>query len=236
MSPLDDPVAVRQQYSSEVGLRARAALWREMSGPDVKDVLWRAIVDSGPTRVLEVGGGEGWLSERIVRELGAEVVMVDQSERMVELAAGRGVNARLGDVQSLPFEAAAFDLVVAAWMLYHVPDLDRGLAEIARVLAPGGRFVAVTNSIRHGEEFFNVVGYPWQARRWTFRSENGDESLRRHFADVSRTDVHAWATVRERQVLLDYRASMMAATEPVPDDLELPLRVGARTTVFVATT
>ena len=34
---------------------------------------------------------------------------------------------------------ARFDTAVAAWMLYHVPDLDRGLAEIARVLTPGGR-------------------------------------------------------------------------------------------------
>ena len=49
-------------------------------------------------------------------------------------------------------QTASFDTVVAAWMLYHVPDLDRGLAEIARVLTPGGRLVAVTNSELHLEE------------------------------------------------------------------------------------
>ena len=45
---------------------------------------------------------------------------------MVELARARGVDARVGDVQELPFADGAFDCVVAAWMLYHVPDLDRG--------------------------------------------------------------------------------------------------------------
>lgn len=207
MTRLDDPTVVRRQYSSERGLRARIALWQEMSGPDIKELLWQAIADCRPERALEVGGGEGWLSERIVRELGAEVVMVDQSERMVELAQERGVDARVGDVQALPFDDGTFDVVVAAWMLYHVTDLERGLAEIARVLVPGGRLVAVTNSIRHAEELFDLIGYPWQARERMFRSENGEEILRRHFPAVSRTDVEAWATVRDRQVLLEYRES-----------------------------
>ena len=67
------------------------------------------------------------------------VTFVDLSQRMVELARARGIaDAHVGDVQELPFADASFDTVVAAWMLYHVPDLDRGLAEIARVLEPGG--------------------------------------------------------------------------------------------------
>ena len=65
---------------------------------------------------------------------------------MVELAKERGLDARLGDVQNLDFPDAGFDAVVAAWMLYHVPDLDRALGECARVLRPGGTFLAVTNS------------------------------------------------------------------------------------------
>ena len=63
--------------------------------------------------------------------------MVDVSPRMVELARARGVDARVGDVQELPFDDGSFDCAVAAWMLFHVPDLDRGLAELARVLRPG---------------------------------------------------------------------------------------------------
>jgi SAM-dependent methyltransferase len=161
--------------------------------------------------------------------------MIDQSERMVELARERGVDARIGDVQALPFADASFDLVVAVWMLYHVTDLERGLSEIARVLEPGGHLVANTNSKFHAREVFDLIGYPSDALDELFNAENGEESLRRHFAHVSRTDVTAWATVRERQTLVDYRASMSVQTTPVPDDVSLPLRVGSRGVVFVAT-
>ena len=54
--------------------------------------------------MLEVGGGPGELAARMRRELGCDVVMVDVSSRMVELARARGVDAQVGDVQELPFD------------------------------------------------------------------------------------------------------------------------------------
>jgi SAM-dependent methyltransferase len=232
---LNDPAAVRAQYADERGLRARQALWSELDGPNPRDVLWEAIVDCSPRRVLEVGGGDGWLSARLEDELGCEVVLVDQSERMVDLARERALDARIGDVQALPFEDGSFDTVVAAWMLYHVTDLDRGLSEIARVLETGGRLVANTNSREHVGELYELIGYPQDARHDVFNAENGEESLRRHFAGVERRDVVAVATVRDRQTLVDYRDSLMVETAPVPDDVPLPFRVHSRGAVFVAT-
>src|SRR5204862_3865783 len=137
-----------------------------------------------PRRVLEVGSGQGELAERMVRETGAEVVAVDQSERMVELALARGVDARVGDVQSLPFADGSFDCAVAAWMLYHVPDLDRALGELVRVLGRGGRLVAATNSAFHLQELRDLVGSGPSPS--TFTRENGGELLARHFALVRR--------------------------------------------------
>src|SRR5581483_142412 len=136
---LDDPEVVRREYASEAGLRARASVYRGLAGPDVLELVVGAILSGSPRRVLEVGCGWGELAARLGREPGIEVVAVDLSPRMVELARARGVDARVADVQSLPFADGRFDCVTANWMLYHVPDLDRGLAEIARVLAPGGR-------------------------------------------------------------------------------------------------
>ena len=60
----------------------------------------------------------GELAERVARELGAEVVAIDISPRIVEIACGRGVDARMGDVQALPFADGEFDCVVANWVLY----------------------------------------------------------------------------------------------------------------------
>ena len=146
MSPLNDPECVRDEYADESRFAVRAGAWGRSTGPNAISMSREAVAEVAPLRVLEVGCGRGETAEWIARETGAEVIALDQSERMVELTRARGIDARLGDVQELPFEDETFDCVVAAWMLYHVADLDRGLAEIARVLRPTGRLVAVTNS------------------------------------------------------------------------------------------
>ena len=130
----NDPQYVKEQYASEAGLAARKAVYRDVAGVDAREVAFAQIAGAMPGSVLEVGCGEGELAERLVRELHADVVAVDQSQRMVEITRSRGVDARVADVQELPFDDASFDVAVAAWMLYHVPDLDRGLSELARVL------------------------------------------------------------------------------------------------------
>src|SRR5207253_5401064 len=139
------------------------------------------------------GCGCGELAERIALEVGAEVVAVDQSERMVELARERGVDARVGDVQELAFAEASFDCAVAAWMLYHVPDLDRGLSELARVVRPGGRLVAVTNSEDELCELWAPFGER-PKRSHPFSAENSEPALRRHFARVERRECRGTVT------------------------------------------
>jgi SAM-dependent methyltransferase len=236
VSWLTDKQAVSEQYADDANLRARQALWTETEGDDAKEILWRALGEWQPRRVLEVGGGKGALAERMQKELGAEVTFIDVSPGMVELAAARGVDARVGDAQELPFEDGSFDTVVAAWMLYHVADVDRALAEMARVLTPGGALITVTNSNRHIEELRELLAYERPGFDMTFSCENGDQLLRRHFADVARFDAVARATVRERDVLVGYRDSIDTPTAEVPEDVELPFVVHGRSTIFVATT
>jgi SAM-dependent methyltransferase len=233
---IDDPAYVCEQYATEDGLAARRSLYEEIEGPDPREVAFAAVAEVAPVHVLEVGCGPGEASERIARELGADVVAVDSSERMVDLARERDVDARVGDVQTLPFEDGAFDCALAAWVLFHVADLDRALAELARVLRPGGRLVAVTNSTRHLAELWELVGSePWVL---SFRSENGEELLSRHFATVERNDVEATVTVRDADAVRRYLASSNRGkpfVDAVPE-LTSPLVTGTRTTVFVAET
>lgn len=188
-----DPGLVASQYATEAALEARRSIYTEVEGPDAKEVAFAAIAEAAPRRIIEVGGGPGELSERIARELGAEVVMVDSSQRMVDLARARGVDARVGDVQDLPFADGEFDCAVAAWMLYHVPDLDLALSELRRVVRPDGRLVAVTNGREHMQELRRLAGeWAWQSR---FRREEAKELLERHFSRVERRDVDGWVTV-----------------------------------------
>jgi ubiquinone/menaquinone biosynthesis C-methylase UbiE len=189
VSRLDDPDLVASEYADESRLRRRAAGYAGAgTRSDARVPLVDAVVAAAPRHVLEVGCGWGELAEWIARETGAEVTAIDLSPRMVELASERGIDASVADVQRLPFADATFDLVVAAWMLYHVPDLERGLAEIARVLRPGGTFVAATNSRIHLHELRVLVGSGPSTLK--FSREDGEDHLRPYFAAI----VRAWRT------------------------------------------
>ena len=225
---INDPAAVARQYASETKLDARRSLYDVADGPDPRELAFEAVAEVRPERVLEVGGGPGELAARIAAELGCRVTMLDISPRMVELAQERGVDAQVGDAQELPFADGSFDCAVAAWMLFHVPDLGRGLAELARVLRPGGRLVAVTNAEEHMRELRELAGNAAWER--VFTRENGVEILSRHFASVERRDADGWVTIEDDAVVWAFVDSL-DAEEPV----ELPLRSRRATSVFVAT-
>jgi ubiquinone/menaquinone biosynthesis C-methylase UbiE len=234
MAPIDDAEFVREQYATEDNLRARKSAYVNAVGDDPREFAFSAVAEVRPHRVLEVGGGEGELAERIRAELGVEVIGVDQSERMVEIQRLKGIDARLGDVQELPFAGGEFDVAVAAWMLYHVPDLERALAELARVLRPGGRLVAVTNALDHLHELWELARRASSIGKFTFRSENGEEVLRRHFVKVERRDARGWTTM-DTETIRRFAASWGdLASLVTAGPFEEPLRVTRHSTVFVA--
>jgi SAM-dependent methyltransferase len=235
MPSLNDPADVAREYASERDLMARRSLYDQLDGEDVQEVLFETVLELSPSRVLEVGPGTGELAQRLVAAGLRDYTAIDISPRMAQLTGNRGINTRVGDVQELPFADGRFDCVIAAWMLYHVPDLNRGLSEIARVLAPGGRLIAVTNSVRHLGELWSLVGH----ERWglPFTSENGGPVLERHFADVTASEVEAWITFPDDETVRRYISAsptraQLADRVPVLPEL---LRVGSRTCIFTAT-
>ena len=230
---IDDAAAVARQYATEANLEARRSLYTSVEGPDPRELAFQAVAENDPANVLEVGGGPGELAARIAADLACEIVMIDVSPRMVELAWGRGVDARVGDVQELPFADGSFDCAVAAWMLFHVPDLDRGLSELARVLRPGGRLVAVTNAEDHMRELRAIAGAAAWARRFT--RENGADIIGRHFGSVERRDADGWATIDDHDVVRRFVESLDygGPVELLP--YELPLRCLRASSIFVAT-
>jgi SAM-dependent methyltransferase len=233
---LDDPALVAAEYADDARLRRRARAYTgAATAIDVRVPLVAAVVEARPARVLEVGAGWGELAEWIARETGAEVVATDLSPHMVELSCARGLDASVADVQSLPFADGSFDVVVAAWMLYHVPHLDRGLAEIARVLRPGGRLVAATNSIAHLHELRELVGSGPSSI--TFSRESGDELLDRHFASVRREDIDGRLEFAGRADVEEYvRASisMSPFVANLPAEIEEPFFARRANSIFIA--
>jgi SAM-dependent methyltransferase len=200
VTALNDPALVRREYADEQGLAVRMAVQRSATGPDPYAVVFDAVAECEPGLVLEVGCGRGELAERMRRELDARVVALDQSERMVELTAARSVEALVGDVMDMPFRDGIFDCVVAAWMLYHAPDLDRALRELRRVLRPDGRLVAATSSDRNLYEIWELVGERGAAAEG-FTAEDAEWPLLRHFTIVERRDVRGTVTFPDRETV-----------------------------------
>ena len=114
-----------------------------ITGRVVAPLLDAAGVEAG-SRVLDVASGPGYVAVHAAAR-GATVIGIDVAEAMIALARLRNPDLvfRRGDAEALAFEDAAFDAVVANFLLLHLGRPERALAELARVLAPGGR-VALT--------------------------------------------------------------------------------------------
>jgi len=135
----------------------RMAAWRDERSGDAGDLWHRALID--PTllrvvggvrglRVLEIACGNGYLARRLAKDGARTVVGIDLSRPMIERARAReradpvGVRFRRGDASRMPaFPDGSFDVVVANMALMDIEDGSGAVREVARVLAPGGRFV-----------------------------------------------------------------------------------------------
>jgi len=102
---------------------------------------------AGAHRVLDVGTGEGQLARRVVQDGAAVVVGVDPTAAQLAAAHSRGGGVRYAraGAGALPFRDASFDAVAVCLVFEHIADHVPAIAEIARVLELGGRFVFFLN-------------------------------------------------------------------------------------------
>jgi SAM-dependent methyltransferase len=113
--------------------------------PAARQVVARAAIAPGE-RVLDIACGTG-NAALIAAEAGATVVGLDSAARLVDVARERAAEAGadaefvVGDALELPFDDGAFDAVLSVFGVIFVPDPPRAIAEILRVLKPGGRAV-----------------------------------------------------------------------------------------------
>ena len=102
---------------------------------------------AGARRVLDIGCGEGQIARLAVRGGATTVVGVDPTWAQVAEARARGGGPMYARAEAahLPFGDAAFDAVVACLVFEHIEAVDHALAEVGRVLEPGGRFLFFLN-------------------------------------------------------------------------------------------
>jgi demethylmenaquinone methyltransferase/2-methoxy-6-polyprenyl-1,4-benzoquinol methylase len=140
------------------------------------DIRWRRRVVRklqpqlrSDAKVLDVGCGTGDLSIELFEESGAQVTGIDFCRPMLELAQVKAPHLRFveGDALRLPFSDAAFDCVTVAFALRNLASVEQGLAELKRVLKPGGMVAVLEFSqptvpgIRHLVRFYYWRLLPW---------------------------------------------------------------------------
>jgi ArsR family transcriptional regulator len=124
-----------------------------------------AAFAQGDWTVGDLGCGTGQASEAIAPFV-AHVIAVDASAAMLQAAKKRlqgidHVELRRGELEALPIDEARLDAATLMLVLHHVPEPDRALAEVARVLKPGGRAIVVDMLPHDRENYRQQMGHVW---------------------------------------------------------------------------
>lgn len=210
-----------EQYKNDTNLNARIHLHTRFSTNPYPWFRW--VFDHydlpANARVLEIGCGPAdlWVKNLDRLPAGWKITLTDFSPGMIEAAqrnlagAGRPFAFKRIDAQSISFDAATFDAVIANHMLYHVPDLSKSVAEMHRVLKPGGTLYTATNGEGHLRELwalFDLVksGSTTHIKRVSssFMLENGAARLVPPFTSAIRDDYPDALRVTEVDPLVAY--------------------------------
>ena len=149
-----DPAAYYDAFSRHYDRRRRVGYHALID--DLEAELVARFAPAG--RVLEAGCGTGQILERLGRA-GVRAVGVDLSSGMLQQARARARELVRGDLTALPFGDGRFDAVCCFKVLAHVPDIGRAMAELGRLVRPGGFLIV---------EFYNphsVRGLLWRLKR-----------------------------------------------------------------------
>lgn len=189
--------------------------------------LWELCVCIKYLSLGELGCGTGgmWLGKEEMINRCSLLVLSDFSAGMLKKAketlGEKKVTYQVIDIQSIPYHDHSFDAVIANMMLYHVPDLEKGLREVRRVLKPGGAFYSATYGERGMMAYLCDMfsGYGIQDRiNRSFTLQNGESVLRRFFHSVQKYLYDDALAVTSAEDMADYIFSLsgMSALQKLP--------------------
>ncbi len=213
MGKINNPDYVKEQYHKSDNLSTRISIHDKYSTNKMGLSNWYFSmyqINNG-MKILELGCGTGsmWLEHKEVMAICKQIVLSDLSAGMLETAQKNigemnNVAYEVIDIQNIPYDDNYFDIVIANYMLYHVPDLHKAISEVSRVLRPGGYFYAGTvgeNGIM--ETIVKILDMDFVFEN-TFSLENGMKKIEPYFQTVEIKKYIDSLEVTNVDDLLDY--------------------------------
>lgn len=220
MNKINDSSVVKQQYKNATNLNTRITIHSKYSTNKMGFGNWiisKYEIKDG-MRILELGCGTGdmWKEHMELLENVSGIVLSDFSSGMLQtakelLGEKKYITYEVIDIQNIPYASDSFDIVIANMMLYHVPDLNKGLAEVRRVLKQDGSFYCATYGENGIVEYVSnlLKDYHVEGKlNKNFTLQNGKEILSKHFQSVVRYDYEDALEVTDVDDMVDYIYSL----------------------------
>lgn len=224
MGDVNDSKTVKSQYSTSANLSTRISIHDKYSTNKMGFGNWIfSNYEFKPgMKILELGCGTGsmWKGKDDLISSCSKIVLSDISEAMVDSAKATlgerdNVEYKVIDIRQIPYEDDTFDAVIGNMMLYHVPELAKGLKEVRRVLKDGGRFYSATFG-EHGimeylSGLLSEYGVEDNVSK-VFTLQSGGAILADTFSKVERLDYIDSLAVTNIDDMVDYIYSLSSMT------------------------
>lgn len=210
---ISEPLSVKEQYMKTDNLKTRISIHDKYSTNKMGMTNWYFTIyqiENG-MKVLELGCGTGsmWIDHKDAISRCSHIVFSDLSEGMLAEAKSniglfQNTEYKVIDIQEIPFADDYFDIVIANYMLYHVPNIDKAISEVSRVLKKGGYFYAGTtgeNGIM--ETIVKILGLDLSYTN-SFSLENGTEKMKSYFSKIEIKRYEDSLAVTNIDDLMDY--------------------------------
>lgn len=219
---------VKEQYKSAENFNLRTKLHSyNINKTDWNNWCFNQMKFPSKARVLELGCGTGelWLKNKESVNSEWNVTLSDFSSSMLEStkerlqSVGQNFLYKEIDAQNIPYEDEIFDVVIARHMLYLVPDIEKALSEIKRVLAKDGIFYVATNSCEAMKELNNLIEkfdstleLHNNGMCYRFQLENGQALLEKYFSEVKVEVLEGKIVTSDVDAIVSYKASSIKGT------------------------
>lgn len=220
METINQHRIVQEQYKTADNLNTRISIHAKYSTNKLGFGNWLfAHYDLSPNnKILELGCGTGdmWKSKLYLVDKSIEITLTDFSENMVSIAKNtlgeqNHISYGVVNIENIPYNDNCFDRVIANMMLYHVPNLDKGLSEVKRILTEDGYFYSATYGENGIMPFVAGLLKDYGITDTTnknFTLQNGYEILKKYFSNIQKLDYEDSLAVTDVDDVLDYIYSL----------------------------